>query len=86
MHVAVPPDLVPLLDDLEAIAGVRAVVLGGFQLSGTVDDGSDWDLGVYYQGPLDSRPPRAVGTVRSPWLLGPHHERRRVAHARRAQG
>jgi hypothetical protein len=70
MHVAVPPDLVPLLDDLEAIAGVRAVVLGGSRALGTADDGSDWDLGVYYQGPLDLGPLARWGQFHPPGSWG----------------
>ena len=79
-HPEVPACLAPLLDDLEAIPGVRAVVLGGSRALGREDGGSDWDIGVYYQGPIDLRalgrwgefhPPGAWGRIMNggAWLL-----------------
>jgi hypothetical protein len=70
MHVELPPDLLPLLDDLEGVAGVRAVVLGGSRALGTADEGSDWDLGVYYQGPLDLRALTRWGQFHPPGSWG----------------
>jgi hypothetical protein len=70
MHVQAPPDLAPLLDDLEGTSGVRAVVLGGSRAVGTADEGSDWDLGVYYQGPLDLRALTRWGQFHAPGSWG----------------
>ncbi|MFI1398248.1 nucleotidyltransferase domain-containing protein [Streptomyces sp. NPDC020681] len=38
---------------LMGVPGVRAVALGGSRARGTHRPDSDWDLGVYYRGPVD---------------------------------
>jgi hypothetical protein len=59
-----------LLDDLEHMPGVVAVVLGGSRAQGTADDTSDWDLGVYYRGPLSLGLLERWGTVHPPGSWG----------------
>lgn len=39
---------------LVGVSGVRAVALGGSRARGTQRPDSDWDLGVYYRGELDT--------------------------------
>jgi hypothetical protein len=46
---------------LAAIPHVVAVVLGGSRASGTHRPDSDWDFGIYYDGPLDPDDVRALG-------------------------
>lgn len=57
MQTAQPIDLPAaveaLVDELAAIPGVIAVVLGGSRADGSSDGQSDWDLGLYYRGSLD---------------------------------
>ncbi|MFI6036904.1 nucleotidyltransferase domain-containing protein [Streptomyces sp. NPDC051315] len=48
-------------DRLAALPTVRAVALGGSRAQGTEQDGSDWDLAVYYRGPFDPADLRALG-------------------------
>jgi hypothetical protein len=38
-----------IVASLAAVPGVRAVVLGGSQATGTADDSSDYDIGLYYK-------------------------------------
>ena len=45
--------LVPLAEQLAAVGGVAAVALGGSRARGTHRPDSDYDLGLYYRGPLD---------------------------------
>ncbi|MEU9095795.1 nucleotidyltransferase domain-containing protein [Streptomyces sp. NPDC048428] len=42
-----------MAERLTAVAGVRAVVLGGSRARGTHRPDSDWDLGLYYRGAPD---------------------------------
>ncbi len=51
-----------LTDALIAVAGVRAVVLGGSRARGTASERSDYDVGLYYDAalPLDIPTLRAV--------------------------
>lgn len=49
-----------MADDLAAVAGVRAVALGGSRARGTHRPDSDVDLGVYYDDDLDLRALEAV--------------------------
>jgi len=65
-----PPDIARLVDDLAAMRGVTAVVLGGSRAQGTADAKSDWDIGVYYRGPIDLEPLRAWGEVHPPGAWG----------------
>lgn len=64
------PAMERLLDDLERMPGVVAVVLGGSRAQGTADEGSDWDLGVYYRGPVSLARLEAWGTVHPPGSWG----------------
>jgi hypothetical protein len=50
----------PFATRLSQIGGVVAVVLGGSRASGTHDDDSDWDFGLYYDGALDTDAIRAL--------------------------
>ncbi|MFI5912534.1 nucleotidyltransferase domain-containing protein [Dactylosporangium sp. NPDC051541] len=45
--------LAPLADRLADVGGVRGVTLGGSRARGTHRPDSDYDLGLYYRGPLD---------------------------------
>jgi hypothetical protein len=46
--------LIPLIEDLKTVPGIRAIVLGGSRARGSADTSSDTDLGLYYdpQSPL----------------------------------
>ncbi len=70
MSPALPAPLTELADELAAMPGVRAVVLGGSRAMGKGDAGSDWDLGVYYRGRLDTRALAARGEVHPPGSWG----------------
>jgi hypothetical protein len=65
-----PPDLDALVDELAAMLGVVAVVLGGSRAAGEADAGSDWDLGVYYRGTPDLTALARRGTVHPPGSWG----------------
>jgi len=43
-----PDSLLPLIEDLKTVPGVRAIVLGGSRARGSGDAASDTDLGIYY--------------------------------------
>lgn len=47
--------LLPLIEDLKTVPGIRAIVLGGSRARGSGDTSSDTDLGIYYdpERPLD---------------------------------
>jgi Nucleotidyltransferase domain len=51
-----PNSLLPLIEDLKTVPGVRAIVLGGSHARGSGDASSDTDLGIYYdpESPLDT--------------------------------
>jgi hypothetical protein len=70
--VRIPAAIDDFVDELAAMPGVVAVTLGGSRASGTVDERSDWDLGVYYRDArslsLDALAAR--GTVYSPVSWG----------------
>ena len=51
--IDLPSAVEALVDELAAIPGVIAVVLGGSRANGSSDATSDWDLGLYYRGSLD---------------------------------
>jgi hypothetical protein len=62
-----------LVPQLAAIGGVEAVVLGGSRAQGRARDDSDWDLGLYYRGRLDTAAIRSLGldgTVVEPGAWG----------------
>jgi hypothetical protein len=65
-----PPVVEQLVDLLAGMPGVRAVVLGGSRAGNQFDAGSDWDLGVYYAGSLDTTALAALGTVHAPGAWG----------------
>ena len=65
-----PPSIVELVDELMAMSGVVAVVLGGSRAVGVSDGDSDWDLGVYYRGRLDLGRLEARGAVYPPGSWG----------------
>ncbi|MQY12575.1 hypothetical protein SRB5_27110 [Streptomyces sp. RB5] len=48
------PDINAIADQLTRVDGVVAVLLGGSRARGTHRPDSDWDLGVYYRGDLDT--------------------------------
>jgi predicted nucleotidyltransferase len=50
-----PSSLLPLIEDLKTVPGIRAIVLGGSRARGSGDASSDTDLGLYYdpESPLD---------------------------------
>jgi Nucleotidyltransferase domain len=51
-----PNSLLPLIEDLKTVPGVRAIVLGGSRARGSGDASSDTDIGIYYDpdNPLDT--------------------------------
>ncbi len=67
---ALPDTLAELVDLLADMPGVCAVVLGGSRASGVADADSDWDLGVYYRGTLNSSALASRGTVHAPGSWG----------------
>lgn len=67
---ALPPTLDDLADRLAAMPGVTAVVLGGSRATGPGDAHSDWDLGVYYRGAVDTSKLAALGEVHPPGSWG----------------
>jgi predicted nucleotidyltransferase len=50
-----PDSLLPLIEDLKTVPGIRAIVLGGSRARGSGDASSDTDLGLYYdpESPLE---------------------------------
>ena len=65
-----PPSVTELVDVLAAMRGAVAVVLGGSRALGSDDEGSDWDLGVYYRGEIDLTTLSVRGTVFPPGSWG----------------
>jgi hypothetical protein len=65
-----PRSLASLADFLASMRGVSAVVLGGSRALGTASDASDWDLGVYYRGELDTSSLARFGAVHPPGSWG----------------
>lgn len=65
-----PPPIEELVDALAAMPGAVAVVLGGSRAAGYSDAESDWDLGVYYRGAIDTRALAGWGTVHPPGAWG----------------
>ncbi|HET6355891.1 nucleotidyltransferase domain-containing protein [Streptomyces sp.] len=51
-----------MAQQLMAVRGVRAVALGGSRARGTHRPDSDWDLGVYYRGAVDTGALAALAT------------------------
>ncbi|HSK01540.1 MAG TPA: nucleotidyltransferase domain-containing protein [Kofleriaceae bacterium] len=65
-----PQPLEELVDALAAMPGAVAVVLGGSRAAGGNDAASDWDLGVYYRGSIDTGALAERGTVHPPGSWG----------------
>ena len=65
-----PFDPSPLVDELAAMPGVVAVVLGGSRAQGRERPDSDWDLGVYYGAGFDVQPIRDLGLPGQVFGLG----------------
>ena len=65
-----PPDVGPLARTLAALPGAVAVVLGGSRGAGDADDGSDWDLAVYYRGAIGLGALEPYGKVHPPGSWG----------------
>jgi predicted nucleotidyltransferase len=56
-----PEPVATLAGELANLTGAVAVVLGGSRALGTHRPESDWDLGVYYRGALDTAELRRLG-------------------------
>lgn len=68
--INLPKSITELVDLLAAMPGTVGVVLGGSRAVGVEDDGSDWDLGVYYRGGIDLTVLSQRGTVFPPGSWG----------------
>jgi hypothetical protein len=69
--VVVPdPFIEAVADRLAALAGVRAIQLGGSRAAGTPTERSDWDLAIYYRGSFDADQVRALGWPGTVWETG----------------
>jgi hypothetical protein len=66
----IPQSITELVDVLAAMPGTVGVVLGGSRAARSDDEGSDWDLGVYYRGGIDLTALSKRGTVFSPGTWG----------------
>ncbi|WP_437670635.1 nucleotidyltransferase domain-containing protein [Sorangium sp. So ce131] len=66
----IPQSVSELVDLLAAMPGTVAVVLGGSRALNRGDEGSDWDLGVYYRGTIDLTALSTRGTVFPPGSWG----------------
>lgn len=55
---------------LSRLDGFEAVTIGGSRATETADEGSDWDVGVYYRGRLDLAPLARYGEVHPPGSWG----------------
>jgi predicted nucleotidyltransferase len=67
-----PNSLLPLIEDLKMVPGIRAIVLGGSRARGSGDASSDTDLGIYY----DPRNPLEVATLNQ--VVARHDDRKEV--------
>lgn len=65
-----PEPIIAFVDELAAIPGVEAVVLGGSRALGSADATSDWDIGLYYRQTIDLTPLAAHGVVHPPGSWG----------------
>ena len=50
-----------LVENVARVPGVRAVTLGGSRARGMARPDSDWDIGLYYRGSIDSDAIRELG-------------------------
>ena len=67
---AIPKSITDLVDVLAAMPGTVGVVLGGSRAVQLEEEGSDWDLGVYYRGEIDLTALSQRGTVFPPGAWG----------------
>lgn len=67
---ALPTPVARLVESLATARGVEAVTLGGSHATGTADERSDWDLGVFYRGDVDLSTIASVGEVNPPGSWG----------------
>ena len=65
-----PEPVAELCAILGGIEGVEAVTIGGSRAAGTADEGSDWDVGVYYRGGIDLARLAHYGEVHPPGSWG----------------
>lgn len=65
-----PDPVARLCARLGHIEGVEAVTIGGSRATGTADDSSDWDIGVYYRGAVDLSVLARYGEVHPPGSWG----------------
>jgi hypothetical protein len=65
-----PSPIEEIVELLAALLGAVAVVLGGSRAAGTSDTESDWDLGVYYRGSIDTAALAERETVHPPGAWG----------------
>ncbi|MDX2039266.1 MAG: nucleotidyltransferase domain-containing protein [Isosphaeraceae bacterium] len=68
--IDLPEYVAEMVDLLASLPGTVAVVLGGSRALGIADAGSDWDLGLYYRGSIDSTALTAHGDVFPPGSWG----------------
>lgn len=68
--INLPKSITKLVDVLAAMPGTVGVVLGGSRAVRSEDEGSDWDVGVYYRGGIDLTALSQRGTVFSPGSWG----------------
>ena len=54
-------DLPRLVEQVARVPGVIAVTLGGSRARGTARPDSDWDIGLYYRGSIDTAAVRELG-------------------------
>jgi hypothetical protein len=69
-RMELPSSITALADQLYAIDGVTAVVIGGSRAVGRERPDSDWDVGLYYRGDIDLRVLAAHGEVFAPGSWG----------------
>jgi predicted nucleotidyltransferase len=50
-----------LVEQVARVPGVKAVTLGGSRARGMAPPGSDWDIGLYYRGSIDTAAIRKLG-------------------------
>ena len=65
-----PGSIAELVEELAAMPGAVAVVLGGSRAVGSSDARSDWDLGLYYRGTIELGGLAARGVVYPPGSWG----------------
>lgn len=65
-----PRPVADLCVALGAPPGIEAVTIGGSRAAGTADDASDWDVGLYYRGPVDLATLARYGEVHPPGSWG----------------